>query len=328
MQQRKVRRLREVPDPDSPVGQLARALRVSRRTAGLSQGQAADAIDVSSSTVQRAEAGRRVPDRRVVDGYVGKLGLDPELADRLWNKASRPAGRQRRTLTDSPSAWMVSSADELGRALTRVWEEDDRPSMQVMEDRVSAAREAEKGRYMFLSRSTANRIIRRRQLPTSVEQLRSYLRACQVRERQVRIWIDAYRRVRLREQEEAKAKKEAEEEERKWWRGQKGYRRAMSIVMAAGFQPVEPFPGSSTTPWAVRCKSCWRFSRVRLASIVSERHRCRCAPANGQYAGPITETTFLTAWPANRRARTPRSQGPGGDTSTPLHGSPAAGAGW
>ncbi|MGV4987839.1 helix-turn-helix domain-containing protein [Streptomyces sp. NRAIS4] len=46
-----------MPDPDSTVGQLACALRRSRAALGFTQAQAAEAIDKSISTVQRAEAG-------------------------------------------------------------------------------------------------------------------------------------------------------------------------------------------------------------------------------------------------------------------------------
>ncbi|MFE7935712.1 helix-turn-helix domain-containing protein, partial [Streptomyces sp. NPDC057456] len=200
---RKVRRLKKVPDPDNAVGQLASALRRSRAALGLTQAQAADALDKSTSTVQRAEAGAVPPKKCVVDEYVAKLGLHPEEAERLYEKATRSPGRQRRPLTQAPDPRMVSTTDELGRALARAWEEDNRPSLQTMEDRVSAVRDADetRKRFAFLSRSAAYRISHRRQLPSSVEQLRAYLYACQVKERRFHIWIKAYHRVKAKEQE-------------------------------------------------------------------------------------------------------------------------------
>ncbi|MDI3101836.1 helix-turn-helix transcriptional regulator [Streptomyces sp. AN-3] len=275
----KVRRLKEVPDGDSAVGQLACALRRTRAALGLTQAQAGDAIEMSTSTVQRAEAGDVAPRKCVVDGYVTKLGLDSEEAERLYREATRPPGRQRRPLTQAPSPPMVSTPDELGRALARAWEEDNRPSMQTMEDRVAAVRDADESqkRYPFLSRSAAYRISHRQQLPSSVDQLQSYLYACRVKERRFPVWIKAYHRVKEREKEEATAKKAAAREERSRWRKWGSSSSATLIMLRAGLQPSEPFPRSDTAPWTAQCVSCGLISRFRL-SAVRQGHACpRCA---------------------------------------------------
>ncbi|MFJ3513193.1 helix-turn-helix domain-containing protein [Streptomyces luteogriseus] len=258
-----------MPDGDSAVGRLAGALRRSRAALGLTQAQAADAIEVSTSTVQRAEAGAAAPNRCVVDGYVAKLGLDPEEAERLYEKATRSPGRRRRSLTQAPDPRMVSTSDELGRALARAWEEDNRPSMQAMEDRVSAARDADETRkpFTFLSRSAAYRISHRQQLPSSVEQLRSYLYACRIKERRFHVWIKAYHRVKAKEQEEAMARKTAEGEERGKWRAWESRRWATDTMLGAGLRPAEPFPRSSTAPWAAQCVTCGLVGRFRLSAV-------------------------------------------------------------
>ncbi|CAK7288433.1 helix-turn-helix domain-containing protein [Streptomyces misionensis] len=276
---RKVRRLKKVPDADSAVGQLADALRRSRAALGLTQAQAADAIGKSTSTVQRAEAGTVAPKKSVVDGYVARLGLDAEEAKQLYEKATRPPGRQRRSLTQAPHPRMVSTRDELGRALARVWEENNRPSMQKLEDRVQAAREADETRkpFAFLSRSVAYRISHRQQLPSSVEQLRAYLYACQVKESQFRIWIQAYHRVKAKEKEESEARKTADSQERRMWRGWRGKRRANGIMFNAGLFPVEPFPRSVTAPWTAQCVTCGLVSRFRLSAVKQGRGCPRCA---------------------------------------------------
>ncbi|MFJ3594746.1 helix-turn-helix domain-containing protein [Streptomyces sp. NPDC090231] len=275
----KVRRLKKVPDTDNAVGQLAVALRRSRATLGLTQAQAADAIGMSASTIQRAEAGTVAPKKPVVDGYVDRLGLDSEEAERLYEKATRPPGRQRRSLTQAPHPRMVSTRDEFGRALARVWEENNRPSMQKLEDRVQVVRSADETRkpFAFLSRSAAYRISHRQQVPSGVEQLRSYLYACKVKERQFPIWIQAYHRVKAKEKEESAAKKTADSEERGRWRGWRGRRQAVSIMANAGLIPAEPFPHSVTAPWAAQCMSCGLIGRFRLLDVGQGRGCPRCA---------------------------------------------------
>ncbi|CAL9325979.1 helix-turn-helix domain-containing protein [Streptomyces sp. SudanB182_2057] len=274
---RKVRRLKKVPD--GPVGQLASALRRSRAALGLTQAQAADAIDKSTSTVQRAEAGAVVPKKCVIDGYVAKLGLDPQEARLLYENATRSPGRQSRPLTPAPHPRMVSTAEELGRALARAWEEDNRPSMQTMEDRVGAIRDADerRKRFAFLSRSAAYRISHRQQLPSSVEQLRAYLHACQVKERRFPVWIRAYHRVKAKEYQDATVKQTAEGEERRRWRGWEGRRQATEIMLGAGLRPTEPFPGSVTAPWAAQCVTCGLLGRFRLSAVMQGNGCRECA---------------------------------------------------
>ncbi|MEU8812358.1 helix-turn-helix domain-containing protein [Streptomyces violaceoruber] len=285
--QRKARRLKAVPYSESPSGMLALALREARWAKGLTQKQAADAIGISASSVQRAESGRGVPEEHVVKGYVDRLGLDAKRAKRLWGKASRPAG-QRRALTSAPAVRLLNNSDDFADALRRVWEENGKPSAQTMECRVEEVWKEAKNEYVFLSRSAANRITNRRQLPTSEKQLRSYLHACEVHESRIRVWLAAYQRVRTREREEALAKRKAEEEEEKRWTGWGGRDRAEQAMTALGLDPVEAFPGSSMLPWTVRCRRCGAVLRLRLAAAVGGQSGCRvCRPRRSAYQAPV-----------------------------------------
>lgn len=252
----KPRRLKEVPLPDSAVGQLAQALRAARQAKGLTQEQAGDAMDISSSTVQRAEAGKVAPEKYVVDRYVTRLGLNSVRAEQLWAEANRPAGRRRRVLTPAPAVHLIKTDDDLGGALQRVWQEHDEPSAPVMERRAEIAHQQDKATFSFLSRSAAWRLSHRRQLPSSVRQLRSYLYACGVPEGRFQIWIEAHQRVKAKQREEAMAKKKAKKEAGRQWRGWEGRSRAEACMRAAGLDPVEAPPRSATAPWSVRCRRC------------------------------------------------------------------------
>jgi hypothetical protein len=290
----RARRLKRILRPDSAVGQLAQALRDARQAKGLTQKQAGEVMGFSSSTVQRAEAGEKPPEKYVVDSYVDRLGLNPAHAEQLWAAASRPAGRQRRTLTAAPAPHLVQSRQDLGNALRRACEEsgDKPPSMAEMERRADAAYRQDKERFSFLSRSAANRIYNRRQLPTSVRQLRSYLYACEVPERQFRELVAAYLRVKAKEHEEAVAKKRAAQEDRERWSGWEGHERARTVMRAAGLDPAEPPPRSPDAPWSVRCRRCGQVSRVRLTRVARDRAGCPlCSPK----AGLIRDRRPITA---------------------------------
>ncbi|MEU4490009.1 helix-turn-helix transcriptional regulator [Streptomyces purpurascens] len=263
-----------MPYPESPSGKLALALREARWAKELTQGQAARVTGISVSGIQRAESGKSVPEAQVVQRYVDKLGLDTKRAKALAAKASRPAG-QRRNLTPAPAVRLLNNSDDFADALRRVWEENGKPSAQTMQSRVEEVCKEAKNDYVFLSRSTANRITNRRQLPTSENQLRSYLHACRVKESQIRVWLMAYQRVKTREREEALAKRQAEEEEDKRWMDWKGRNRAEQAMTALGLDPVEPFPGSALAPWTVRCRQCGAVLRVRLSAVLRGQGGCR-----------------------------------------------------
>ncbi|MZE76808.1 helix-turn-helix domain-containing protein [Streptomyces xinghaiensis] len=312
-----------MPDPGSAVGRLAGALRRSRAARRLTQAQAAAVLSTSESTVQRAEAGVSTPKKYVVEGYVAKLGLDPEEAEHLLTEATRPPGRQRRVLTQAPHPGLVSTREELGRALARVWEEDNCPSPRGMQDRADKAAARTAGQqqvstqYAFLSKSAAYRIAHRRQLPSRVEQLRSYLHACRVKENGYEVWVAAYHRVKVKEKEEAKARTEARAEERRRWRGEAGRRRAIEIMLKARLIPAESFSGSATAPWTARCRDCGLVGRFRLASV-RQGHGCRECASPPQSAGRDGDSAVPAGTPpeadqALARARVPAVPGSGAE---------------
>jgi hypothetical protein len=116
----------------------------------------------------------------------------------------------------------------------------------------------------------ASRILRishRQQLPSSIEQLRSYLFACQVKERQFPVWTKAYYRVRTKEREEVMTKKTAEVEERRRWHGPESQRLATEIMLGAGLRPTEAFPRSVTAPWTAQCLTCGLVGRFRVSAV-------------------------------------------------------------
>ncbi|MFF9431857.1 multiprotein-bridging factor 1 family protein [Streptomyces sp. NPDC014746] len=280
----RARRLKRILRPDSAVGELAQALRDARQAKGMTQSQAAKEMAVTSSTVQRAEAGEKPPQDYVVKGYVDHLGLDPARAEELRAAASRATGRKRRTLTSAPAADMVESRRDLGNVLRRSREEneDKPPSMAEMERRADVAYKEDKEHFAPLSRSTANRIYNRRQLPTSVKQLNSYLYACKVPEHQFRKLVAAYNRVKDQEHDAAVAEKRAAKEDQERWSGWEGRKRAEGVMRAAGLDPVEPPPRSSNAPWSARCRRCGQVSRVRLAHVVRDPTGCPlCGPDGG-----------------------------------------------
>ncbi|GGZ29009.1 hypothetical protein GCM10010327_69160 [Streptomyces nitrosporeus] len=227
-------------------------------------------MGLSSSTVQRAEAGTSVPKKYVVDQYIARLGLDFDRAQSLWEAARHPGGRPRRVLTPAPALALVKDVSDFGAALMRLWEECDRVSPEEMQRRAEIAHQRDKTRFKFLSRSAAYRLSRRRQPPSSVQQLRSYLHACGVPERRFGAWIEVYQRVKAKEREEARAKKKEREEARREWAWE-GRSRAEAVMSAAGLDPTEPPPRSSAAPWSARCRRCGKVSRVRLTSVAQGR---------------------------------------------------------
>ncbi|MFJ4858598.1 helix-turn-helix domain-containing protein [Streptomyces sp. NPDC088730] len=273
--QRKARRLSPVPAPSSALGALALALRETRAAKGLTQAQTATAIGVSTSTVQRAESGRSAPEWHIVSAYATQLDLNQDRAKSLWSSITAPD--KRRTLTPAPAVRLLKNEDDFVDALKRAWEEAGKPSMHQMKARAERAREAS-AQYVYLSSSAANRIKNRRQLPSSPEQLRSYLIACLVPESRFPVWLEAYGRVKAKTREEALAKKKTDKEDQKRWLGWEGRRQALHVLDFYGLDPVEPFAHSSTAPWAVRCRGCQRLSRLRLIDIVSRRRGCQSCP--------------------------------------------------
>ncbi|MFC7924748.1 helix-turn-helix domain-containing protein [Streptomyces cinereoruber] len=268
------------------MGWLAQELRTARHAAGLTQAQAADLLGVSAPAVQRSEAGRRIANKKVVDGYVEELGLDAELAAARWAAARRNT-KARRALTGAPAPRLVSTEDGLSDALVRLWEKADRPRPMAMQQLVEPLYQADKETYAFLSKSAADRIIRKQQLPSKVTQLCSYLAACGVPEARFPVWIRAYARVQEAKRKEAAAAKRAAADKRREWSGWYGRTRADLILVSVGHEPVERFPRSTTASWTVRCTRCGHVSRTRLDDVLHKEFACQNCGNAGTLGGAV-----------------------------------------
>ncbi|MEV4431120.1 helix-turn-helix transcriptional regulator [Streptomyces sp. NPDC049602] len=259
--------------PPSPVanavnglGKLAEYLRAARCKRELSREQLAIKLGCSITTIQRAEGGKTPPARDTLDGYIRVCVLDHTQAEALWSKAVNLCrGRTPRTYTQAPRPDLVRTADELGAALARVWEQDGRPSTREMERRAE-------GRYKEtrapLSRSTAERISRRKSLPGSERTLHAYLIACEVPEAKFPMWAQAWGRVQGRRQA---VRDRVRREARRVI--QKQAPEATSRMRDAGLIPLDKFRGP-VAPWSARHITCDTVSRFRLRSVLEGTAHC------------------------------------------------------
>ncbi|MGY4966662.1 helix-turn-helix domain-containing protein [Streptomyces sp. 900105245] len=255
--------------PPSPVanaangsGKLAEHLRHGRDSKSLTREQLASRLNCSLTTIQRAEGGKIPPSLHTLHGYIRVCDLDPIGTQTLWDKAvSSHRGSARISYTQAPRTDLVRTADELGAALARVWEQNGRPSTREMERRADL-RYRETRDYAPLSRSTAERISRRKSLPGTVRTLQAYLIACQVPEAKFSVWVQAWRRVHEKHLA-------AKEEARRQAREASGIQahEARAGMRAVGLIPLDKFPGP-VAPWSAVHTSCGQVSRYRVRSVL------------------------------------------------------------
>ncbi|MFB7452970.1 multiprotein-bridging factor 1 family protein [Streptomyces sp. NPDC056194] len=248
------------------MGELAEYLRAARRKRGLTRGELASKLGCSITTVQRAEGGKISPARDTVHGYIRVCVLNHVQAEALWNKAvSFYRGRVPRSYTQAPRPDLVRTADELGAALARIWEQNGRPSTREMERRAE-------GRYKEtrapLSRSTAERISRRKSLPGSQRTLHAYLVACEVPEAKFPMWVQAWGRVQGRRQ--AVRERERREARRVI---QRQALEAKDRMREAGLIPLDKYRGP-VAPWSARHIPCDTVSRFRFRSVLEGSAHC------------------------------------------------------
>ncbi|WP_326680932.1 helix-turn-helix domain-containing protein [Streptomyces sp. NBC_01237] len=255
-----------VANAGNDIGELAEYLRSARLKKELTREQLASKLGCSITTVQRAEGGKTPPARDTVHGYVRVCVLDHTRAEALFNKATNfRRGRTRPNYTQAPRPDLVRTADELGAALARAWERNGRPSTREMEKR--ADRRYPETRAS-LSRSTAERISRRKSLPGSERTLKAYLIACEVLDTQFLMWTQAWRRVHER-------RLAARERDRRAAR--RAIRRqapeAKARMREAGLIALDKFPGP-VAPWSARHIPCDTVSRFRLRSVLQGTAQC------------------------------------------------------
>ncbi|MEU3342786.1 helix-turn-helix transcriptional regulator [Streptomyces sp. NPDC006668] len=173
---------------ERPFAHLAEHLIALRRAARLPQRALAQAASISRGTVQRAESGTAAPTPAVLDAYIRACGGhqdDLTRARRLRNRG-RTAQRDRLRHLHAPAPALVHTTDDFGAALAAAYEHAGAPPLT--DARLTPGRTP-------LPRTTAWRIVNRRKLPPTTEQLVTFLTACGITPAQQRPYLAAYHRI-------------------------------------------------------------------------------------------------------------------------------------
>ncbi|MGW1364997.1 helix-turn-helix domain-containing protein [Streptomyces chartreusis] len=172
-----------------PYARLAEHLIALRRTARLPQRALAEAAHISRGAVQRAESGTAAPSAAVLDAYLRacRASKDDQDKARLLRARGRAAQRDKLREFRAPSPALVRDERDLGLVLAEVYERAGAPSLR--DPRLTPGRAP-------LPPTTAWRVVNRKGLPASREQLFTFLIACGIRHPAAqRPYIDAYEYV-------------------------------------------------------------------------------------------------------------------------------------
>lgn len=269
-----------IPDPVSPLGRLAVALRNGRRGAGLSYAALSERTrSVSPGTLQRAASGAVLPRREVAQAFARACGMDVDEITRLWHAAHRGSlgGRSAsRSKEPEPRPDLVKDLPGLCAALGVLRQANGAPSFRMMERRARATGKD-------LSRSTAFRILTGKQVPTSIDCLEALLVACQVPPRDRTVWFDAWLRAQRhavdtrRDTDEREELKQLESVVADNGRGQVSQETAVRMLRKAGFDALERYRRFDA-PWTVACVQCGATFRVRLSDVVLTQTTCPDCP--------------------------------------------------
>ncbi|MEU6673779.1 helix-turn-helix transcriptional regulator [Streptomyces sp. NPDC046925] len=174
--------------PQHPFAHLASHLTALRRTARLTQRALAEAAHISRGAVQRAESGTAPPTTTVLDAYLRacRSGKDDQAKARRLRARGRAAQRDRLHALKAPAPALVRDERDLGLVLAEAYERAGAPSLS--DARLTPGRD-------LLPRTTAWRIVNRKGLPASREQLITFLTACGIRPAAQRPYLDAYQHV-------------------------------------------------------------------------------------------------------------------------------------
>ncbi|MEV0035499.1 helix-turn-helix transcriptional regulator [Streptomyces sp. NPDC050804] len=142
-----------------------------------------------ATTLQRAASGETVPKLQTVLNYARACDASPEEARRLWRQARYEQTRRARggRSVPAPRPEFIRDFIDLSAALQDLYEKVGSPALRAMEQRA--------GKYGFLPRSTAHRIVTKRAMPHSLQQFQAYLRACEVPEADWPGWEAAWTRA-------------------------------------------------------------------------------------------------------------------------------------
>ncbi|WP_244188114.1 helix-turn-helix domain-containing protein [Streptomyces regalis] len=170
---------------------LAEHLTALRDTARLTQRALADAANISRGAVQRAESGTAPPTPAVLDAYLRACGAGPADQDkaRRLHTLGRTAQRGKLRVLKAPAPHLVCDARDFSLVLATAYERAGAPPLRDL-DRPGRAR---------VPLATASRIVNRKALPTSREQLITFLTVCGIcHPAAQRPYLDAYSHVTSR----------------------------------------------------------------------------------------------------------------------------------
>ncbi|MFH8470785.1 helix-turn-helix domain-containing protein [Streptomyces sp. NPDC017991] len=264
-----------IPDPVSPLGKLAQELRNARKILGVTYDALAEqAPPYSAATLQRAASGRMVPKREVVRAFAHACAMDIDETDRMWLDAYRAGQQNREPGAQIPSPRLIRDFQDFSAALEKLWQASGAPSYRAMQRRARTA-------GMDLSRSSANRIATRRQVPGSMASLEAFLVGCGLAPRSQDLWVEAW----VRAQQRADIERQGDVREMKNLEavvaanptGEVLQDTAARLLRKAGFDALERYR-SFDTPWTVECLRCAATRRVRLSDVVLQRIECVDCP--------------------------------------------------
>ncbi|MFB8443622.1 hypothetical protein ACFC7A_31710 [Streptomyces niveus] len=258
---------KDITHPEKAVGALAVYLRRIRARSGLTYSDMEVHTAISAATLARAASGVTLPTLRVALTYNRVCRGSGDIRG-LWEKARREERgvTQGATATAPPRLDLVGDRADLSRALVETHRLHGAPSLRTMERRA----DEEAKRYgATLSRSTAHRILTRKTLPSSPQQLRIFLNACRVPGASggYLMWVSAW--LRAEDDYERKHRRRSQE----FLFGPIHAGSAVVMVREAGFYPEEDYRGF-TRPWTVRCRACRTLCRIRLSDTWEEGARC------------------------------------------------------
>ncbi|MGW7251593.1 helix-turn-helix domain-containing protein [Streptomyces decoyicus] len=173
--------------PDRYYARLSEHLAALRDTARLTQRALADAANISRGAVQRAESGTAPPTAAVLDAYLRTCAASPADQDkaRRLHALGRTAQRGKLRALQAPAPAFVRDKRDLGLVLAAAYERAGAPPLRDF-DRPGRAP---------VPPTTAWRIVNRKALPTSREQLITFLTVCGIRPAAQCPYLDAYSHV-------------------------------------------------------------------------------------------------------------------------------------
>ncbi|MFG2276856.1 helix-turn-helix domain-containing protein [Streptomyces chartreusis] len=174
-------------EPDRPFAPLAAHLIGLRRAARLTQRALTYAANVSRGAVQRAESGTTSPTTAVLEAYLRACTAGPaETARaRLLRRHGRTIQRNRLCELKAPAPALIHTEDDLAATLAAAYERAGAPPLRDL---------SLPGRAP-VPPTTAWRIVNRKGLPTTVQQMLTFLTACGVSPAEQRMYTDAYHRI-------------------------------------------------------------------------------------------------------------------------------------